>query len=115
MRENLLLGGDYVPDGFGGFVGLTGEEALLQRALFKLTCRRGAFPFLPELGSRLWLLGREKPGSRETAATLYGAEALQGMGLVIRRTQVRMLGDGRAEVTYWMTREGETMRLEVTV
>ena len=52
MTENLLRGGDYVPDGFGGFVRLQEEEALLERALFKLTCRRGAFPFLPELGSR---------------------------------------------------------------
>ena len=44
MTENLLRGGDYVPDGFGGFVRLQEEEALLERALFKLTCRRGGVP-----------------------------------------------------------------------
>ena len=47
MTENLLRGGDYVPDGFGGFVRLHDSEALLACALFKLTCRRGALPSQP--------------------------------------------------------------------
>jgi len=79
MTENLLRGGDYVPDGFGGFVRLQEEEALLERALFKLTCRRGAFPFLPELGSRLRELGRLRPSARNAAAQQYAAQALEGM------------------------------------
>ena len=37
--ENKLIGGDYVPDGAGGFVRQTGSEALLSQALFRLTCR----------------------------------------------------------------------------
>ncbi len=78
MTENLLRGGDYVPDGFGGFVRLQEEEALLERALFKLTCRRGAFPFLPELGSRLRELGRLRPSARNAAAQQYAAQALEG-------------------------------------
>lgn len=80
MTENLLRGGDYVPDGFGGFVRLQEEEALLERALFKLTCRRGAFPFLPELGSRLRELGRLRPSARNAAAQQYAAQALEGYG-----------------------------------
>lgn len=83
MTENLLRGGDYVPDGFGGFVRLQEEEALLERALFKLTCRRGAFPFLPELGSRLRELGRLRPSARNAAARQYAAQALEGMGLEV--------------------------------
>ena len=51
--ENLLRDGDYVPNGFGGFTRLYGTQEVLARALFRLTCRRGSFPFLPELGSRL--------------------------------------------------------------
>ena len=47
---NLCINGDYVPDGFGGFTRLQGTQALLQRSLFKLGCKRGSFPFLPELG-----------------------------------------------------------------
>ena len=57
--ENLLRDGDYVPNGFGGFTRLYGTQEVLARALFRLTCRRGSFPFLPELGSRLQELGRE--------------------------------------------------------
>ena len=74
----LLQKGDYVPDGNGGFLTVTGREALLSRALFQLTARRGSFPFLPELGSRFHLLLREKPSAQETLAAQYAAEALAG-------------------------------------
>ena len=52
--ELQLENRDYVPDGHGGVTGLRGMEALLARTLFRLTARRGALPFLPELGSRLY-------------------------------------------------------------
>ena len=74
--ENLLRDGDYVPNGFGGFTRLYGTQEVLARALFRLTCRRGSFPFLPELGSRLQELGREKPSAREAAAKSFCASAL---------------------------------------
>ena len=74
--ERKLVNGDYVPDGKGGLTGLTGAEEVLQRALFRLTARRGALPFLPELGSRLYLLPREKPSARQALAVQYAAEAL---------------------------------------
>ena len=73
MMENLLRGGDYVPDGFGGFVRLRGDEKDLQRALYRLTCRRGALCFLPRLGSRLYRLGREKTAARDQAAMQMAA------------------------------------------
>ena len=74
--ELRLEQGDYVPNGAGGFQRLEGAEALLQRVLFRLTARRGQFPFLPELGSRLYQLGREKPSAREALALQYVTEAL---------------------------------------
>ena len=46
--ENLLRDGDYVPNGFGGFTRLYGAQEVLAKALFKLTCRRGSFPFLQD-------------------------------------------------------------------
>ena len=54
----MIRDGDYVPDGVGGLKRVSGREALLQRVLFKLTARRGAFPFREELGSRLSRLPR---------------------------------------------------------
>ena len=59
MNEWKLKDGDFVPDGTGDFCRLEGSEAVLQRVLFKLTARRGSFPFLPELGSQLHRLGQE--------------------------------------------------------
>ena len=52
----LLRGGDYVPDEMGGLRTVEGAEEVLQRVLFQLQARRGSFPFLPELGSRLYRL-----------------------------------------------------------
>ena len=81
--ENLLRDGDYVPNGFGGFTRLYGAQEVLAKALFKLTCRRGSFPFLQDLGSRLYELGRLRPSEREAAAKIYCEQALQGMGLTV--------------------------------
>ena len=49
-----LRNGDYVPDGTGGLRRTEGREALLEQVLFRLTARRGTFPFLPELGDLLY-------------------------------------------------------------
>lgn len=76
--ELKIKNGDYVPDGAGGLQRVSGEEELLQRVLFLLTARRGGFALAPTLGSRLHLLGREKPGNRRSAAKKYVAEALDG-------------------------------------
>ena len=59
--EWKLSAGDYVPDGTGGLTALSGSGEVLARALYRLTARRGALPFLPALGSRLYQLGRERP------------------------------------------------------
>lgn len=76
--EFLIRDGDYVPDGKGGLQCVQGAEELLQRALFRLTARRGSFPFLPELGSELYRLTRERPSAWQGLARQYAVEALQG-------------------------------------
>ncbi len=113
--ENLCVNGDYVPDGFGGFVRLQGAQALLQRALFKLSCRRGSFPFFPELGSRLYALGKERRDARDDCARQYAAEALAGMRVRVTDAHVVSLPNGRARVTVWLDCEDEAATLEVTV
>ena len=75
--ERMLADGDYVPDGTGGLTALTGSGEVLARVLYRLTARRGALPFLPELGSRLYQLGREKPSARQALAAQYVTEALR--------------------------------------
>ena len=50
---------DYVSDGAGGLVRVSGWEEMLQRVLYKLSVRRGSFVLAPDLGSELHLLWRE--------------------------------------------------------
>ena len=77
--ELKLIDGDYVPNSEtgSGFETVAGDEEILQRVLYKLTVNRGSFPFFPDLGSRLWLLGREKKSARDSAARQFVAEALE--------------------------------------
>ncbi len=54
-----------------------------RRRCFELTCRRGSFPFLPELGSRLQELGREKPSEEKPRQKSSANQALARMGLTV--------------------------------
>ena len=84
-------------------------------ALFRLTCRRGSFPFLPELGSRLQELGREKPSAREAAAKIFCASALRDMELEVDDVRLTQLPDGHARMEVWLTVEDEKQALEVRI
>ena len=78
----ILRNGDYCPDGMGGFRQAWGGEEVLERVLFQLTARRGSFPLLPQVGSRLYLLGREKPAARtasQAACTSSTSRAMWSM------------------------------------
>ena len=90
--ELRLREGDYVRDELGGVERLTGGEAVLQRALFRLSARRGAFPFLPELGSRLYLLPRQPAAQRAGLAREYVAEALRGEAVSVTETALEEEG-----------------------
>ena len=113
--ELWLNNGDYVSNGAGGFVRLSGEEALLQRVLFRLCARRGAFPLLPKMGSRLWLLGKEKPLSRLSAAREYVEEAPEDESVSVESLTLSDGGDGRILVNILLRHETETMEVTVGV
>ena len=122
-----LRNGDYVPDGTGGLRRTEGREALLEQVLFRLTARRGTFPFLPELGSRLWQLGQlpaarrgrwgQRPAARrQSAAEQYVAEALAAEpGLTVEQVILTESGGGRAQVTVGLTWQGEALSVTVEV
>ena len=76
--ELKLQNGDYVLDGAGGLVRTDGTEELLARALFRLSARRNAFPFLDGMGSDLYRLGSVPFARRRDAAEQYVTEALSG-------------------------------------
>ena len=93
----LLRNRDYARDGNGGVTVVSGGEALLNEALFRLTARRGSFPFLPRLGSRMGELRREKPSDWDALARQFAVEALDGLqevtviGVRVRRDQDALL------------------------
>lgn len=104
---------DYVPDGTGGLVRVRGRDELLQRVLFALSARRGGFAPLPEVGSRLHLLGREKPKNRAAAAKKYVTEALRGeKNLTVTDVSVEECGDMLNVTAALLSEDGE---LTVTV
>ena len=111
-----LRNGDYVLDGTGGLRRAEGQEALLEQVLYRLTARRGTFPFLPELGSRLWQLGQIPLTQRQSAAEQYVAEALAGeTGLEVERVDLAESASGQAQVTAELTWRGETLSVTVEV
>lgn len=75
----LLNERDYMADGNGGVTVVRDGEAMICEALFRLTARRGSFPFLPELGSRMGQLRREKPSAWDSLAQQFAVEALAGL------------------------------------
>ena len=102
--EMKLIKGDYVPDMWGGFERVSGEWELLQRVLFKLQCRRGGFAPMPELGSRLYRLCREKKKDMSAAARQYVIEALSGEdGVEVNGVTVGQAGDGTIYVSAELT------------
>ena len=114
--ELRLEQGDYVPNGAGGFQQLEGAEALLQLVLFRLTARRGQFPFLPELGSRLYQLGREKPSAREALALQYVTEALvQEPDLAVMGAELTETAPGQAALRADLNWRGTPLSVAVEV
>lgn len=113
--EPRLKNGDYIPDGLGGVVRCEGAEALLERVLFRLIARRGGLPFLPQLGSRLYLLSREPAAQRLSAAQQYVAEALSEEPVSVTNVELTALGGGRAQLTVWLDYQGTELSLSLAV
>lgn len=114
--EMKIRNGDYVPDGTGGMARLTGSDAMLQRVLYKLTARRGAFPFLPELGSDLYRLGTLSARERKSAAEQYVRQALDGEAeLTVEEVSLSERGGGLYDLTVTLGSTGQTFELTLTV
>lgn len=109
--ELKVRDGDYLTDGQGGFQRAEGAEELLQRVLWKLCIRRGSFPLLPDLGSRLYQLVGEKPARREALARQYVAEALAGEELEIAGVQLDGAGNLQADLLW----RGQSLSLTAEV
>lgn len=113
--ELELKNGDYVADNAGGLRRVQGREALLQRVFFRLTARRGAFPFWEDLGSRLWELGKLPAPERRAAARQYVTEALTEEPVTVEDVVLEQGRDGTATVTARLRYQGEALPVTVEV
>lgn len=115
MELRFRDGGDYIPGGNGGFDTVSGVEEVLQRALFKMTARRGKFPLLPRLGSRLYTLAQETRKNRQSAAEQYIAEALEDESeLEIKNVLLSESGD-KLDITVMLGYYGDVYPLSIEV
>ena len=57
--DTAIQNGDFLRDG-GRPISIDGKDELLQRAYLRLQARRGAFPYDPQMGSRIPLLPPEE-------------------------------------------------------
>ena len=73
--EIALNNGEYEAAG-GTLRTVTGLEEILQRVVYRLKARRGGFPLLPDVGSRLYTLPRVPEKQRQSAARQFVREAL---------------------------------------
>lgn len=112
MTELQMTNGDFVPDGAGDFCRLEGSQALIQRILFKLTARRGALPFLPQLGSMLYTLAKEKKSARQTLCEQYVRQALEDEDVMVTGVTYSEQG-ALAQVGVELEWHGEPLEISV--
>ncbi len=112
MTELQMINGDFLPNGAGDFCRLEGSQALIQRILFKLTARRGALPFLPQLGSRLHTLVKEKKSARQSLCAQYVRQALEDEDVTV--TEVTYIEQGSvAQIRVNLEWQGEPLEISV--
>lgn len=106
----MIENGDYVPDGKGGLKVAEGAEAMLQRVLYRLSVPLGSFLPLPEFGSKLPFLSREKASSWEALASLYVRQALAEESEVsLVGVEISPVEDGQASLVVYLEYQGETV------
>ena len=113
--ELELKNGAYLADGVGGLRRVGGREALLQRVLFRLSARRGGFPFWETLGSRLWELGRVPAPERRSAARQYVAEALEDEALTVESVELEPQAGGAMALAVRFVWRGEPLSVTVGI
>jgi hypothetical protein len=111
MGALKIRDGDYVTDGLGGLERVEGSQELLQRVLFKLTARRGSFPFIQSLGSTLYTLGSLPARQRQAGAEAAVMQALEDEK-DLKVEQVKLDGD---RLSVFLNHQGQKLDLELTL
>ena len=113
--ELRLSEGKYVCDDRGIPISDSGDQEIVDRVLFKLTARQGEFPFLPNLGSRLYKLPFEKSANLRNVAYQYVLEAIDDETEVqVQDVKLEVLDDS-IDLTVILIRNDDSIRINLTV
>lgn len=108
--------GKYVRGSCGGFETVSGREELLQRALMRLSARRGGFFPLPDFGSELHTLFAIKKSQRAAAARSMVYQALAPeTRLEVRDVDYRESGDTALVSVSLAVQGGGDARVDVSI
>lgn len=114
--ELKLRNGAYVLNAAGLPESVQGAEETLQRALMRLSARRGSFAPAPDYGSRLYTLGTLKPSQRPAAARLFVTEALAGeAGIGVESVAYTPGGEDTAAVAVGLSLGGQAAEITLEV
>ena len=83
--------------------------------LFRLTARRGAHPFLPQLGSKLHLLLREKPSARQALCAQYVTQALEEEDVKVTAVELSPRGTDGLTLTVRLDWQGEALSVSLAL
>ena len=113
MTDILLENGD-VKRGADGYPrAVTGVEALIQRAMVRLSVRRGSFAPDPELGGLLHTLAAAPPGQQNALALSLARQALSALPQVlVESAECRREGEA-LRLTFGLRVGEQTKTLEV--
>lgn len=115
--ELKITDGEYTLGDYLAPTELEEFDEVLQRVTMKLKVRRGSFLPLPDYGSRLYLLSKSKPSSRETAARQYVLEALADeTELELSALELSQKDDGEAALSLTFIYKSEyTVNIETEI
>ena len=92
--DTALNNGEFLLDGRGRPVQISGVQEILQQVLIKLTLKKGSFIYDPNLGSELYTLQSTK-GNLQANALMVVKEALKDMpAVVVENVNVELTNDG---------------------
>ena len=117
-RDTAIKDGDFQTNGSGLPVRISGARELLQRAVFRLTVKKGSFFYDQQLGSRLYTL-KGSYGNREAlseTAMQMVREALKPMAEVTPLgVRAGMTGPDQLSLTVSLLADRKQMELEVLI
>ena len=112
--ELKMVDGGYVVRN-GRLERVSGSEETAQRIMMKLSARRGAFPMMPEFGSRLYLLSGLPESRMKPLAVKYISEALSGeRGVTVESVEINGKDDAVA-LTVRLAANGETLSVTTEI